>query len=251
MDVLSIRLDGVHFDGTGDADTWPQITLTPETKIFGGVAMRREQTDRPTGHGQFWSPGFLSGRLITLAGEIYTRSPAEQEEVIGQLEGLLADGGKARMSVQRARGTVWADVARADAADITIDRFGLLARYLISFWAPDPRWYGDAATLGPSASLALRHWGNFPALPRFTVMGSAAANGGYTIASAGRQYVVTDGPAAGETDVIDFATGWLYRNGQLTSGKVSRYETWPVRPGLPQTHTCTVPFSATVTDTFA
>lgn len=250
-DVLSVRIGGVEFDGTGDVHESTQFALTRDPGLFDGVEMRRPQTDRPQAHGQFWAPGFLSGRVITLEGEIYTNSPYEQDRAVARLVSLLADGGKQKMVVQRGAEVLSTYVARLSKPTVTKDLYGLLAHFQVTFWAPDPLWYGDQQSFGPARSLDLFHWGDFPAHPRFTVAGSSAAAGGYTIAQGGRSYVVSVGPAAGQTDEIDFATGWLYRNGALQSSKVSRYETWTVGPGVPETTTCTVPFSATVHDTYA
>ena len=250
-DVLSVEVDSIEFDGTGDVLESTQFALTRVSGLFDGVEMRRPQTDRPQAHGQFWAPGYLSGRVIVLEGELYTSSPREQDKEVSRLVGLLADGGKRTMTVQRGTRAVHTQVARLATPTVTIDHYGLLARFQITFWAPDPLWYGDQQSFGPATSLDLYHWGTFPALPRFTVAGSAAAAGGYTIAQGSRSYVVSAGPTAGQTDVIDFATGWLYRNGALQSSKVSRYETWTVGPGIPETATCTVPFSAAVYDTYA
>jgi len=256
MDGIQVELDGVAFDGS-DSDTIPAITLTSDTRLFGGVSMRREQTDRPTGHGQFWSPGFLSGRVITLAGEIYSRGFEDQERMIGQIDSLLADGSAAPMAVQRAIGHLQATVGRIGEPSFTLDRYGLLATYQAQFWAPDPRWYGDAPASALAASLDLSHRGNFPSLPTFTVPGSAAVSGGYTIAGpGGRAYVVTSGPAAGHSDEIDFATGWLRRDGALLFGAVSRYETWAIPKGANWTHTIagtgagTARMTARVPDTY-
>lgn len=249
MDVSStflVTVQDVEFDGS-ESSQIPAITLTKVAGIWDGVSMRREQTDRPTGHGQFWSPGFLSGRAITLEGEIYSETIEDQDAMIGQIVALLADGSSGRMTVQRGERVMSAEVGRIGTPTITIDRWGLLARFQIQFWAPDPRWYGDDNDEGPGTSLLLVHRGNFPASSRLVLTGNSPS--GYTIAAGGRQYIVTSGPTAGQTDEVDMSTGWLRRNGALLFGAVSRYETWQVPPGPGLLHTVTAAGGGTITMT--
>lgn len=236
-----VDVNGVEFDGS-DSNTIPAITLTKDTGLFGGVSMRREQTDRPNAHGSFFTPGLLSGRAITLEGEIYTTSPGEQVEFVGMLEALLATGEYGTMTARRGGQDVSIEVGRLGAPTIAIDRWGLLARYSIQFWAPDPIWMGKSAPVGPGTSLLLEHRGNFPSPPTFKVTGTGA----YTIAApGGRSYVVSTPLAAGSTDVIDMADGWVRRNGQVLMGAASRAETWEIPPGPGWQHTITGNVQAT------
>src|SRR5690606_2498931 len=98
----------------------------------------------------------------------------------------------------------------------------------LTFWAADPRTFGESRTFGPVAtatSVATYHYGNFPATPVFTVAGSSP--GGYEVqGQGGRRYIVTRPLAHGDPHIIDLATGLLRVGGAVVYGGVSRADSW-------------------------
>jgi hypothetical protein len=133
---MNATLDGLTFVGDGDAATY---TIETFKGLFDGVEMRHETIPRPNGHGDFDSPGFLSGRLITLTGLILAADdPSAFEAAVFALEDLLADGSKSELSVELASGTYTYQVRRHGAPDIDPIVWGRSARYQLQLWAPDP-----------------------------------------------------------------------------------------------------------------
>lgn len=224
---MRAELEGIILDGT-DATASP-YTITSIDGWDDGVDTRRESIDRPGGHGQFHTPGYLSGRLITIAGEIYTDSDAAQDHAILRLTGALADGSTGKLTVTTSQ-TAWAMVQRNGPPDIVRDRWGLLATYQLQLWAVDPRKYGEAHDY--PAGVPAVQYGNFPARPQLVVSGSSS--GGYTVTGPdGRRVVVTKAITSGAPHTIDFAQGGLYVDGVRQLRAISIYEPWTVGPGLP------------------
>lgn len=228
---MRAQLLGVTFDGD-DGDS--SYTITSISGWLDGVATRQTHLERPSQHGEFPLPTYLSGRLVTIAGEIYTHSEEKQQQAVERLTGLLADGGFAPLTVDHAGRVLRASVQRAGTPVITVDRWGLLAKYELQLWSPDPRRYGDENTTGPAASVEVVNRGNFPALPVLTITGAAA--GGYTITgSGGRQIIVTRALVSGTPHTFDMRTGRLSVGGTRVLGGVSRADLFTIAPGLPAT----------------
>lgn len=234
MAAHEARISGLRFiaDGRSTTDRDP-FTLDDDalSAWFTTPDMRREMADRPTAHGQFPAQGYLSGRVLPLSGQIQTSSLARYEKAISDLSGVLAGGGIGRLTVDLELGTTWADVYRHGKPDIKHLVYGQTASYQMFLWAPMPQRYGETRTFPAGTSATVHHYGNFDAIPKVTVTGT----GVYTITDGTKQLVVTSAIAPGQTDVIDFAKGWVYRNGVLLFGATSRAETITVPPGLPRT----------------
>ncbi|WP_309129482.1 hypothetical protein [Microbacterium sp.] len=225
---MKARIHGVTLDGTDSTNS--PYTITSIDGWDDGVETRREAIDRPAAHGQFPTPGYLSGRLITINGEIYTSSPSEQDHAILRLTGLLADGSTAKFAVETALGSQWASVQRNGPPDIVRDRWGLLATYQLQFWAADPRKYGEVREYAAGEEAV--QYGNFPATPKIIVNGIAES--GYTVTGPGGRRVIVYHPlTAAVPHTIDFTTGGLYVAGQRIFGAITVYEPWTVSPGLP------------------
>jgi hypothetical protein len=245
---MDVTLGGLTFVGGAGAATYT-IDSDGLKGWLDGVQSRRESAPRPVGHGEFETPTFLGGRLVTLSGLVLASSDAGFEAAIADLTGLLADGSAAEMSVAQASGTLTATVRRAGAPDIQVLVYGETARYQVQLWAADPRRYGaDQATVGPGASLSVAHDGNFPASPVVTVDGPVSAP--YSVASQGHTVTVTQSLAGGETHTIDMATGWVYLDGDLQSGVTSAVDVFTIPPGAGVTVTGPSTMTVDVTDTY-
>ena len=193
--------------------------------------MRRDYEDRPNAHGQFPAQGYLSGRVIPLSGQIQTSSLEYYEKAISNLAGVLAGGGSGRLTVDLELGTTYADVYRHGKPNVKHVVYGSIAYYQMFLWAPDPQRFGETRSFPVGTSATVYHYGNFDAIPAVSVTGTGA----YTITDGTHLFTVSNPIAPGQTDTIDFAKGWVYRNGVLLFGAVSRAETITVPPGLPKT----------------
>jgi phage-related protein len=244
----SARVGGISFvewpaDHHGD---WFVLDQEGIKSVWGGVDVRREDVARPAAHGSFDLPGYLTPRVIPISGHMSSRSAYGLEHSMARLSGLLADGGSSRLTIEGSGDTRWCDVRLASATQITqVD--ATTARFLVTFWAADPRMYGEVDNFPGGVEAVNR--GNFPATPEHLITGTS---GGYTInGPSGKQFIVSSGPGSG-TDRIDMETGRVYRNGSLQLGIVSRADLWAVPPGVPGvTHTVSAGSLVTrLSDTF-
>lgn len=241
--MLRIRVGGLTILGRPDESTSRVEGLFVGPDGFegwdDGPDIRRESVDRPGQHGEFDTPVFNGSRVISVDGHALAWSEAELGHLRNQIMGLGGFGDLMRITVDHQGSTLWADARRAAQPtfrDAGIRHGMLRARFAIHFVAPNPRKFGETRDF-PAGAAAL-HYGNFPASPEIIVTGPKA--GGYTITGpGGRQYVVTQALAAGQTHRIDMNTGWLYLNGVLQSGAVSQARTWAIPPGTSAVHTIT------------
>lgn len=243
-----LRLEGLEFDG-GDGD--PRYTVAAVSGLE-SVGIRRDDTARPNSHGSFAAQGFFDVRRIAWSGLVLTKSAAEQEHAIRALSGLLG-GGTARLTAQ-GESTVWANVRRVS-VESRVLRPEESASYSIVVEAPDSFLYGETETFGPATSVPVYHYGNTEAAPDVTITGVMPS--GYRVdGPGGAQYIVSQPLAAGQTHRIDFNTGWLYRNGVLQQGAVSRAQVFLIPRGPASTMSLT-PVSGSglmtvkLTDTFS
>ncbi|MHC9046814.1 hypothetical protein ACYX8G_19690 [Microbacterium saperdae] len=225
-------LEGITFEG-GDGDS--PYTIIPDglKGWFEGVDTRRENIDRLASHGQFLTPGYLSGRLVTIDGEIYTADYREQEIATDRLRGLLAGGGTGQLTVTTGLRSTYATVQRNGAPTIRLDRWGLLATYQVQFWAVDPRRYSvDMESTGPASSITVTNEGNIEALPVLHITGAAA--GGYTISGPGGKLIVVSRPlVSGVPHRFEMRTARLYVGGTQVVGGVSRADLFDIPPARP------------------
>lgn len=242
----------IRFEGT-PRDRRNAFVIGPEG--YGGddaPSVRRDTIARSGQHGAHEAPGYRDARVIPLSGWIVAESPLKLQHMRNRLASVLAYGQAGRMTIHRPLGSVWAKVMLADTPVIKVRGASECeASFQIQFWAPDPRLYGEVHEY--AAGQTAIHYGNFPAAPELIVTGPKP--GGYTITGpGGRQYIVTQSLAAGQTHRIDMVTGWLYLDGVLQSGAVSQARTWEVPPGLPgAVHTITGgtgSLTVRLTDTF-
>jgi len=216
---------------------------------FDGVDVRRDTTERPQAHGSFDTPGFLGSRTIPMKGICLASSTAELAHMGNQLKGVLAGGGSGRVQVVWNGETTWADVRLAAQTKFSPDPVNLVGDFQITFWAADPRKFGETRTF--AAGVAAYHFGNFAASPVHTITGVAA---GYTInGPGGKTFTVTEAVTSEVPHRIDMATGFLEVGGVVVVGKVTSADVWTVPGGGTVTHTLTgagLTLSTAVTDTY-
>ncbi|MGI6878840.1 hypothetical protein [Microbacterium sp. gxy059] len=225
--LMYASLDGVTFDG---GDPWALFTIWQDQirGWFESVGVRRQDADRPLSHGAFASRAYRGGRLITVEGQINTRSPGEQESAMARMTGILADGQLGDLAVTTTEGTSSALVQLNAAPEIRVVTYGRVANYSLELWAPDPRRYGERRVWS-GRSVEPWHRGNTDAHPVCTVMG--AASNGYTISYRGHAFRVSGSKSASSVDVIDMRTGWVRRDGRVLTGVVSAADVFTVPRG--------------------
>lgn len=203
--------------------------------VWEGVDVRRDDVPRPLAHGSFDSPVFLAGRVIPVSGYLSAPSPAELVHEMTRLTGLLSDGQSGRLMLDDDTQTTWVDVRLGGATQVS-QMDATTAKFLVTFYAADPRRFGDASKPGGfAAGESVYQYGNHPATVRVSVPGPVSAP--YTVTVGTRQFTVTQALTAGQTHVLDTETATVTRNGVVQSGVVGRAETLLVPPGPP------VPFS--------
>jgi len=245
----SARIGGIEFQGSprdhhGD---WFVLDADGVKSFWGGVDIRRSEILRPSANGAFDLPGFLSPRVIPVSGHISSRTAEGLESMQARLSGLLTDGSSSRLTVESALGSRWCDVRLASATQITpIDR--TTARFLVTFWAADPRTFGEVRDYA-GGSVAVNR-GNHPASPRLMV---GAGSGGYTITGPSNRTIVAASPPSA-SHYIDFKAGGLFTDaGVRVVGALSTFHDWTIPPGLPGVSasiTGARSFAQRVTDTF-
>ncbi len=226
VDVGGITFHGVHADMTSG----PHFVIQEMSGWDESPDMRRDTEDRPLQHGAFDAPGYLGARTISISGVILGQSPTDLQRAVRRLNGLLADGGSAVMTVHDALGSLWARVRRASAPAVKVHgEDAAVADYQVQFWAPDPRRYGRAREF--AGGDAPFHQGTLPAIPEVLVTGTFPQ--GYTIGYGPRAFIVTAPLAAGQTHRIDMRTGWVYRGSTQLVGAVAAAEVLRIPPGMP------------------
>lgn len=226
--MRQLRWRGMTFDGGIGGGT--PYTLAWVSGFSGGE-VDREQVGRENAHGRFPAPGYLAPRPIAWGGLILTNTPAEQEHAIRRLSGSSGLEGADRL-VADGDTTVWVDVEPVRIANPEVLVPGKIASYEVRVEAPDPFLFGETHVFGPATSTSVYHYGNANAVPVVEVTGSMPS--GYRVnGPGGAQFVVSQALSSGQTHRLDFRTGWLYRNGTLQQGAVSRAQTWVIPPGLP------------------
>lgn len=244
-----LSLGGLVFDGGVNIST--PYTLATLSGI-GGVGVKRDTVDRESAHGRFPAPGFLDVRTISWSGLILTDTPYEQDHAIRALAGQAGLAEPTRF-VSQGAATYWVDVERAEIPDPEILVYGKIASYRCRVEAPGSLLYGETHTYA-GTSVQAYHYGNAPAVPDITVTGSMPS--GYQVGGpGGAQFIVSAALTSGVTHRLDFTNGWLFRDGVLVQGAVTRAQVFTIPPGAPSTVSLT-PVSGSgamtvkVTDTF-
>lgn len=232
--MLRVQIGGLRF--LADRGV-PFSTLEPYTIAPGGLT---GWWDRPEGvggggqregeHGEHDEQLFLSGRIITLRGQVKSR-PLDRAQDVHILRGLGADGGRLRIEVRDDDMRLWA-WCRIRKVNIPRATAGHHPEYTVIARAADPRLFGALTTQKVAANVTatLVNDGNFPADPRFIVEGPQPA--GYSIFSPDESSFQVDSPlAAGKVDVVNFADRTVTRDGVRLKGGVSFPRVWQVPGG--------------------
>lgn len=230
MEVLSITLERLSFESY-PANPDDALLIGPDgiTGYYESTTMRGHGSDRPIGHGAFDVPVFQTSRAIQWPGHILASTGYDAAKKRDMLTGVLAEGQSGRLSVVNDAGMTWANVRLVAARPGA--NYGTAIPYLMQVLAADPRRYAAQTDPFVGTDLEVFHYGNVTALPVITVTGSMPD--GYSILGPeGREYTVTQALSGGQTHRIVMRTGFLYRNGVLQRGAVSRADTWGVPAGV-------------------
>ncbi|MCW2165063.1 hypothetical protein B0I12_002218 [Microbacterium hydrothermale] len=194
---------------------------------------RRTAAERPNAHGEFDVPGFLAGRLISIANGIcIARSTTDLEKWRALVTGHGADGSPFPVNVEKGGHlhTATARLAGGQQTTFVDNGSGLRASFSMAWWAADPRRYekpDPSEVNAPGPSISILNRGNFPASPRLVVRGSQP--GGYTITGPGGRQIIVQRPLnTGEAHTIDLSTGRLYVNGQRVIRGFARLQMFTV-----------------------
>ena len=215
-----------------------------------GVALRGDKTARPQAHGSLSKKRYQESRTVTLTGKILGQSIPDREIHMNRLSGVLADGNEGRVQITKGGITQWAYGSR-DSLSIDPIRGTTNADFQLQLWFPDPRKFGQengpyVATVDAGVN-NVRHRGNYPAPPRFTVTGNMP--GGYILTIKGQVFTVIKALLPGETHFIDYDNGRLRVNGAIYHGGVGYGFIPHVTPGLPTAFSVAPrpPFTGTAT----
>lgn len=242
-------------DRTPDVD-WALIDLEGWSE---SAEMSVPQQRRPTSHGQFFQPGLLGGKVITVNGEVRSKVRAfltDAEEVIAA---TLADGGLGTLTVyDEDAGMRWAPVQRLGSASIKPDDEPDVIKFQLQFLAPDAYRYGQTSTatvgfaassgsgmvfplfasgvldFGPlpaSGAVSIQNPGSAPAPPVFTITGPSPA-GGFVITDirTGKRNTFLSVVPENQTLTIDASDGSVLLQGVADRSGDFIVEAWPVVP---------------------
>lgn len=249
-----------------------------------GAGVRRDDSDRPQAHGSFDLPGWRTGRSVGVSGTVVCPTRSAAAGVVQRMNALLADGRAAELTVTDADlPTMTASVRLADKP--TVDwsgHGGFTVAYAFEFWVADPLRYGPAATLetgfpvlagglefdlftdgsadtgflefgamSSNGRVVTSNAGNADAWPQFTVTGPVPPFQIVAVES-GRRLVFSRSVNAGDSLVIDTATGVVVLNGGDVdySGYLTTAEWASIPAGGAQTFAF-LPVSGTGTGTMA
>ena len=201
--------------------------------LFSGVGVRDKSVERPQGHGDFDIPPTRSARFLTIGGPCIAESAERLDWYNRVLTGLLSGGESGRVVFDMPGGPLWGDARLQGTPEFEPTLWGQRADWQLSLKFADPRLFGDARTF--AAGEPAYHYGNFPAIPVFTISGDMP--GGYAIDGPnGKQFRVTKPLVPGQPHVIDMATGWLTVGGVVQTGVVARGDVWAIPGGAQVTN---------------
>lgn len=145
-----------------------------------GVSVRRKGTERLARHGNYSEAGKRGARLVTVSGIFWADTPVEAAQAEDHLRAVLADGEAGRLIKKTVLGDRWANCYLFGTPDVALDT-ETDGEFSIDFECPNPRWYGDLATLFTGAQAA----GGSLYLPMFAPIDGTASGEGEGIAHFG------------------------------------------------------------------
>lgn len=225
---MRIRWHGLEFVGDDGPATY-SIEPNGLSGVLDGVGSRGDRSERPFADGEFDSPTFLTANAGSISGLIETSSSTEYVHAIRRLTSIPVRE-LAPMTVQVDGSSMVCRARRHGDVDVTPLVFGRVARYMVQFFAPNPRWLGETHTFTGS-NVEVLQYGNFPAIPSIEVVGPVTAP--YSVSSQGHTVTVTQSLAAGQRHRFDMSSGWVYRDGVLQSGVLASADVFTVPPGRP------------------
>lgn len=250
LTVGSIELTA---DRTPEVD-WALVGLEGWTE---SADMSVPQQRRPNSHGQFFQPGLLGGKVITVNGEVRSKVRAlltDAEEVIAA---TLADGGLGTLTVyDEDAGMRWAPVQRLGTPSIKSDDELDVVKFQLQFLAPDAYRYGQTTTATVGFAASSGSGAVFPAfpggvmdfgpLPDFGIVsiqnpGTADASPVFSVTGPTPGFVITDVRTGkrntfmslvpdGQTLTVDTSDGSVLLEGVADRSGDALVEAWPVVP---------------------
>lgn len=222
----NVRLGSTGITIWGDIYRGPGKFHFRDFNWFDMPDVKVDDEPRPMGDGDFAPLSYLKARDLPMNGFVVENTHAE---LVHQMDRLKAQRGRTvRVAVDDPNRTTWAD---AEIRAVRFDPLGFApeADFVVEFHMPDPRRFSSSAGVFASGEPVF-HRGTYAATPDITVTGNMPS--GYTVNGPdGKKYVVTQALTTGRAHRIDMHTGWLYLDGVLQQGAVSRAETWTIPPG--------------------
>lgn len=223
--IGSLRFYGDQYRGKG------LFHIGPNDGDFDGFldSLRAEFDDekRPT-MGVYDSAPYYPARFPRMTGFVSANTHSELEALRRHLIGMHRPGKRA---VHVETGSAWFTL-KSEVIEVQFDTVGFApeATWSVDLRCVDPLKRGELRTYS-GTSMNVFHRGRFGALPKVTVRATTTMTSYRINGPGGKQFVVTAPLSAGSTDVIDFSTGWVYRNGALLEKATSRSEVWEIPPG--------------------
>ncbi|MDR4533207.1 phage tail family protein [Glutamicibacter endophyticus] len=235
-----VMLDGFPLTGVTRDGVWKR--LGDIEGWWTRPAAKTQYVDRPRGDGQHPSPVRFGERLITINGRVTSRNHDYLHQAQQQINALGLRGG-AKLMVSGHGPAQWAlvDPRGETSADFATDTY---LSWQIPLVASDPFKYGEPQAFSfhtaSASSVPVFHRGTVPAWPVVTVTGYSASQG-YTLTLNGKSIVVTQAAWSSQPHVLDYRTGILRVGGSVARGGISTANYSPVKPGMPQSLSISVP----------
>lgn len=222
---MHIRIADFVFHG-GDLPSSPGFTVSSLTGWTGGPGVKRDNSPRQGAAGSHNVKGYSVDRVPVFRGLYHGASLDDVQYMSDALSGLE--------SLEQRVTVAWPDTKWVDAH---VDRvrfepagYKPEAEYQIELWVPDSYKYGETRQFPSStdATVTAYHRGNAPAVPRFTVVGTFP--NGYALHSQNRVVQVA-GSASPISDVVDFRSGMVTRDGVYLPALLQQAQFWDVPGG--------------------
>ncbi|AIY01215.1 hypothetical protein ART_1616 [Arthrobacter sp. PAMC 25486] len=223
-------LDGLELNGM---NRYGECIVTDLVGWRGRPGVKSQDVSAPNSDGDVDLPAHNAARNVTISGTLIPSQPAQLQEFLDRLGGLLQGDGTVagdqlaggRLQVGWHHSTRWAPV-KWD-GELQDDYAGqgddMRLNFTIPLKSPRPQKFGDVQKVVIPASTSytdIFHRGNTVAYPVVVVSGSAP--GGYTMRTpGGTTYQVTRPLVSGTPHTIDMRTGRLMVGNQFVAGQVT------------------------------